>query len=250
MSEFEKIYTWEFDAVSIFLRYFLLAGAAYLVFYVWKRKQLAGIKIQKKIPPPSRIRSEIIYSVLTLLIFCGESWMIFYLKGKGMTKIYLDINQFGYLYFSLSIFIMVLIHDAYFYWTHRLMHIPQVFRFVHRRHHLSDNPTPWTAFSFHPIEAIIAAGIIPIIVFVIPSQPIAIFIFLTFMTFVNVMGHLGYETFPVKFRKNKIGQWQNTSTNHNIHHRHSGYNYGLYFTFWDKAMGTYKSETNESTMQV
>ncbi|MBA3898994.1 MAG: sterol desaturase family protein [Bacteroidetes bacterium] len=48
--------------------------------------------------------------------------------------------------------------------------------------------------------------------------------------------------------KSKIGKWQNTSTNHNIHHQYSKSNYGLYFTFWDSLMGTlYKQEKNKST---
>ena len=246
ISEVEKIYTWWADAAFIFLRYFIIAGAAYFIFYIWQQKKYLSIKIQSKIPQPRKVRSEIFYSIITLLIFCAVSWLIFDLKKHGLTKIYLDPAEFGYTYFAFSIVLMVFIHDAYFYWTHRLMHHPRIFKLVHLRHHLSDNPTPWSAFSFHPVEAIIAAGIIPVIVFLIPTHPYAIFIFLTFMTLINVMGHLGYETFPMKFRKSKIGIWQNTSTNHNIHHQRSAYNYGLYFTFWDRLMGTYKSEDKES----
>ncbi|CAN5368949.1 sterol desaturase family protein [soil metagenome] len=239
--ELEQIYTWWFDSASLFLRYFLLAGAGYFVFYFWKKNRFSNIKIQKKNPSGSAIQKEIINSISTILIFCGTSWMVFQWQKSGITKIYLDIHQFGYAYFIFSIIIMVIIHDAYFYWTHRFMHMPKIFTWVHRTHHLSDNPTPWTAFSFHPLEAIIAIGIIPIIVFILPCHPFAIFTFLTYMTLINVMGHLGYETFPYKFRQSKLGKWQNTSTNHDYHHQHARYNFGLYFTFWDKFMNTYKS---------
>jgi sterol desaturase/sphingolipid hydroxylase (fatty acid hydroxylase superfamily) len=135
---------------------------------------------------------------------------------------------------------MVLMHDTYFYWTHRLMHIPWLFRWIHATHHRSTNPTPWAAFSFHPGEAIIEAGIIVLIVITIPCHPWAIGVFLLYMTTITVMGHLGYEIFPSRFRKSSIGQLQNTATNHDVHHRHSRYNYGLYFTFWDRLMGTHR----------
>ncbi len=134
---------------------------------------------------------------------------------------------------------MVLLHDAYFYWTHRLMHLPKIFKWVHQLHHHSDNPTPWAAFSFHPLEAVISIGIIPLIVLSIPCHPFALYLFLTYMTFISVIGHLGYEIFPQSFMNSKIGKWQNTSTNHNIHHQLSRTNFGLYFSWWDRIMGTY-----------
>ena len=56
------------------------------------------------------------------------------------------------------------------------------------------------------------------------------------------MGHLGYETFPKSLIKHPIGKWQNNATNHNLHHQLSKYNYGLYFTFWDRLMGTYQAK--------
>jgi len=243
-NEVERIYTWWFDSSLIIARYFFIAGIGYLIFYVWRTKTFHKIKIQKGFPSTKMISKEILFSVLTLLIYCGASWLVFYCRKAGMTKIYLNIDQYGWYYFIFSVMIMVIVHDAYFYWTHRLMHLPKMFKWAHQIHHHSSNPTPWAAFSFHPIEAVISIGIIPIIVFLIPSHPFALFTFLTYMTLMNVMGHLGYETFPLGFRKNTIGKWQNTSMNHNIHHQDSHCNYGLYFTFWDRLMHTYNGKDN------
>ena len=55
-----------------------------------------------------------------------------------------------------------LMHRRAFYWMHRFMHLPGIFKAVHKVHHLSHNPSPWAAFSFHPLEAIIEAGILPV----------------------------------------------------------------------------------------
>ncbi|MDH4092598.1 MAG: sterol desaturase family protein [Cyclobacteriaceae bacterium] len=243
--ELENNYTWWFDSTSIFLRYFILAGIGYFVFYVWRHKTFAFMKIQKDSPSAKIVRKEIGYSSLTLITFCATSWMIFQWEKSGITKIYRDIHQHSYAYFAVSIIIMIMLHDAYFYWTHRLLHLPKLFNWIHKTHHLSSNPTPWASFSFHPVEAIISAGIIPLIVLSIPCHPYALFCFLTFMTFINVMGHLGYEAIPKWVTKGKIGKWQNTSTNHNIHHQHSKCNFGLYFTFWDKLMGTHAVEKED-----
>jgi sterol desaturase/sphingolipid hydroxylase (fatty acid hydroxylase superfamily) len=232
-------YTWQFDAASIVLRYLFLAGSTYVVFYVYQKKRFARLKIQKEVPAPGIIQQEILFSSFTLLTYCGTSWLVFQWENAGITKIYRDLHTHSYYYFVLSVAAMVIIHDAYFYWTHRLLHLPRLFRWVHKTHHLSHNPTPWASFSFHPLEALVSAGIIPLIVFLIPCHPFALFSFLTFMTLINVMGHLGYETFPKRITNGKIWKWQNTSTNHNLHHQHSRYNFGLYFTVWDRLMNTY-----------
>ena len=63
-------------------------------------------------------------------------------------------------------------------------------------------------------------------------------VFITIMTIDNAMGHLGYEIFPIGMNKHVLGKWINTSVNHNMHHKYFKGNYGLYFTFWDKIMGT------------
>ena len=52
------------------------------------------------------------------------------------------------------------------------------------------------------------------------------------------MGHLGFELFPKGFTQHRLTWWLNTSTHHNLHHQRAGYNFGLYFNYWDKIMGT------------
>jgi sterol desaturase/sphingolipid hydroxylase (fatty acid hydroxylase superfamily) len=125
------------------------------------------------------------------------------------------------------------------------MHHPSIYRWVHKVHHLSTNPSPWAAMAFHPIEAVIEAGIIVVVVLMFPVHPLAIGIFLLFMMVYNVYGHLGYELYPAGFAHSKIGRWINTSVNHNQHHQHFKGNYGLYFLFWDRLMGTIRPDYEE-----
>jgi sterol desaturase/sphingolipid hydroxylase (fatty acid hydroxylase superfamily) len=196
-------------------------------------------KIQARFPHQKDIFREIFYSCLSMIIFISIGVSVFQLKKLyGLTLIYNDINQYGVWYIGVSILLMLFIHDTYFYWTHRLMHHKKIFKYVHRIHHLSHNPTPFTAFAFHPIEAVIEALIFPILVFILPVHFWAIFGFITLSLFMNVLGHLGFEIYPAHFLKTWFGALNNTSTHHNIHHQVSNVNYGLYFNFWDSVMGT------------
>ena len=57
-------------------------------------------------------------------------------------------------------------------------------------------------------------------------------------TAVNVYGHSGYELYPPAWPHHWLGRWINTSIAHNTHHAIARYNYGLYFLFWDRWLGT------------
>jgi sterol desaturase/sphingolipid hydroxylase (fatty acid hydroxylase superfamily) len=145
---------------------------------------------------------------------------------------------------------MLLVHDTYFYWAHRWMHHKSVFRLVHRVHHLSTNPSPWAAMAFHPVESVIEGSVIALIAFLFPVHPLAIGIFLLIMMIYNVYGHLGYELYPKGFSRSQIGRWINTSVNHNMHHQHVNGNYGLYFLWWDRWMGTLQTSYEDTFEQI
>lgn len=232
------------------IRYLLFAGIAWLIFYKIYRSQWLHRKIQQRFPKPKVVLGEIKYSFLTLVIFCGVGMTTYWATQNGWTKMYADVHQYSWGYYALSILLSIIIHDTYFYWSHRLMHVKWIFPYVHRVHHLSHNPSPWAAFAFHPIEAVIEAGIVFVIVFVMPIHASALLIFLLYMTGMNVMGHLGFELFPKGFTKHWLSGWYNTSTHHNMHHHYSKCNYGLYFNFWDRIMGTNHVKYHETFEKV
>jgi len=109
---------------------------------------------------------------------------------------------------------------------------------VHRVHHLSTSPSPWAAYAFAPLEALVTALVVPILLVVVPMHESAIFVFLVYMIAMNVIGHLGIELYPRGFARSPWTRWYSTSTHHNLHHRDFRGNYGLYFTWWDRVMGT------------
>ncbi|MBL7797019.1 MAG: DUF2147 domain-containing protein [Saprospiraceae bacterium] len=221
-----------------FLRYFITAASAYLIFWVIFKKRWRHRIIQQRQFRNGQLLCEFGYSMSTVAIFAGIGFGIVSLKRAGFTLIYNDFGDRGALWFLLSIVLMVLLHDAYFYWTHRLMHHPKIFRYVHLVHHQSINPSPWAAYSFHPFEAVLEAGIFVLIVFCIPAHPFALLVFLVYMIVRNVFGHLGIEFLPKNFLQNRLLNWHTTTTHHDLHHKSFNHNFGLYFTWWDKWFGT------------
>ena len=172
---------------------------------------------------------------------------------RGWTRLYLDIHDFGWWWFAASIVLTIFLHDAYFYWTHRLMHRRSLFPIMHRAHHRSTNPTPWAAYAFDPLEALVQAGILPLAAFLYPIHPLAFLVFMGVQLGFNVMGHAGIEIFPHWFLDSRLGKFLNTPTNHAMHHQYFRGNYGLYFNFWDRLMGTnhkdYEARFREVTLK-
>ena len=235
---------WMSITQTITLRYFLIAGLAFLLFYILFKTPFQKRRIQAKFPKISDYGRDITYSIITLMIFATMATIVFAVLFP-YTNMYRNVQEFGIWYYWLTFPLMFLIHDTYFYWMHRLMHAPRLFKYVHLVHHKSTNPSPWTSYAFHPLEAIIEAGIIPLIAFTLPVHPSALVLFLLLQFIYNVYGHLGYELYPKNFHKNRFGRWINTGTAHNLHHKHFTGNYGLYFLIWDRLMGTLRENYDE-----
>ena len=234
------------DVVLIGSRYLLLASLAFLIFYVLLKKKIAGKKIQQKFPRILDYTREIGFSILTIFIMAFIPAIVIGSPSLSKyTRFYTDIHQHSMTWFVLAFPVMAVIHDTYFYWMHRAIHHPGVFKLIHLVHHRSTNPSPFAAYAFHPLEAILEAGIFLVFVFTIPVHFYHLIFFFLFMIIYNVYGHLGWELYPKGFSKHWLGKWINTSVNHNMHHQYFKGNYGLYFLFWDRMMGTIRPDYEE-----
>lgn len=236
---------WTTISLKILSRYLVFTSISFTLFYIILKKCLWYRKIQKKMPAIKDYRRDILWSLITIAIFSTVILLTF-VKYKHLTNTYNRIDEYGYPYLIFSFFWMLFLHDTWFYWWHRIMHHPFLFKRVHLVHHKSTNPSPWTAYAFHPFEAIIEVGIHPLIAFTLPIYAPAIGIFFLFQIAYNVYGHLGYELYPNGFNKNWLGKWINTSVAHNLHHKKFEGNYGLYLLFWDRLMGTLRMDYDDT----
>lgn len=224
--------------VDLAIRYAGLAGIAWLLGYVIFKRRWLHRKIVMRFPAGSEVRREMLYSLSSLVIFglvgSGTLWA----ARAGYTQVYWHVGEHGWGWFWGSVVCAMFLHDCYFYWTHRAMHHPKLFPWFHRVHHLSHNPTPWAAYAFDPLEAVVQAAIFPLAVIVMPMHPFAFSIFMLWQITNNILGHTGYEFYPQWLMKTPFKRFLNTPTNHAMHHEKLRGNFGLYFNIWDRLMGT------------
>lgn len=198
-------------------------------------------RIRKRLPTKllnKQVRMELLNSFRTILIFVALDLFIFDLAESGVFRTYQDVSEFGVPYYWASIALGILFHDTYFYWTHRAMHHVKLYKRFHLTHHRSYNPTPFTAYSFAAGEAVVEYGYVPLMLLTLPLHPSALAIILLIMIFKNALGHSGYEIFPRGATRNWFWKHMTTVTHHDMHHEKGNGNFALYFTWWDKIMGT------------
>ena len=223
---------------SDFIRYAVGAGGVYLIVNLMLSGFLRSRKIRANTPTLKQMLAEIVFSLRTVLIFASVGTFIYMGALHGVIPIYTDVATYGWPWLIASTLILIIAHDAWFYWSHWLMHRPRFFRWFHSRHHKSHNPTPFTSYSFDASEAVVNAVYFPLILLIIPSHPIALLVFTTHMMLRNAIGHCGVEVFPARRNGRPVFDWLTTVTHHDLHHAHAGRNFGLYFTWWDRWMGT------------
>jgi lathosterol oxidase len=220
------------------IRYFLIAGLPFLIFYKVLTSWFSKSKIQQKAADITDFKREIMHSLQTTAVLAAFGYIVLFTPLKSHTLIYTDFSAYPIWWIGTSLVLSLVIHDTYFYWMHRILHHKKLFRYTHLVHHLSTNPSPWTSYSFHFLEACTEGAVLFVVVFLIPVHPITIILFTITGFIINVYGHLGYEIMPRALRKSFLFEIINTSVHHNLHHTKFKGNYGLYFRVWDRLMGT------------
>jgi len=215
-------------------RYLLIAGLFYTIFYLWFPNYWKNKKINARQYKSGQFRKEVGWSTITALIFALSGAITVLLWQRGYIKVYNETTAHPLWWLPVSLFLALVLHETYYYWLHRWMHHPKIFKTVHKVHHDSNITSPWTAFSFHPIEGFFQALFLPVLLLLIPMHLYALIIQLTIMTFSSVINHLDIEIYPKNFHRHFLGRWLIGATHHSLHHKQFRYNYGLYFTFWDK----------------
>lgn len=224
------------------IRYGVIAGGAFLVFWVLGRSRFAAVKIDPKPLAWADAFREMRWSFLTMLIFLLPATLVIHFRKSGQSLLYTDFaGHGGMAWFLASLVLMLAVHDLYFYIIHRAMHHPWLYRHFHEVHHRSLSPTPWAAFSFHPLEALLESAVVYVFIFLIPLHVGTIFVFQLVSLVMNVYGHLGYSITPAAWATHPVMKLLNTTRNHHWHHQRFNGNYGLYSTLWDRVLGTFKA---------
>ena len=133
----------------------------------------------------------------------------------------------------------------HFYWVHRLLHVPFLYKRVHALHHRNVNIGPWSGLSMHPVEHLLYLSSL-LIHCVIPSHPIHLYFHVIYLAPGAAMTHTGYEDLLIKDkRKLALGTFY-----HQLHHRYYECNYGNQEMQWDRWFGTFHDGSDEGTKET
>ncbi len=224
-------------ALVEFLTYFLVGAAVFAYVLHLRRVGAFRFLVRKPSPSPVRVHLEVFNSALSVVLYNGVQLLA-----------RIGVLAFGYVVtlnhplplweLVLSFPLVLIVHDAYFYWTHRWMHHPALFRIFHWEHHKSAAPTVFTAYSFAIPEAIVQ-GLFGVFYVALFPATFATLIFFQFIEILhNLMIHSGVDVLPRTLVVHKRWGWLAGAAHHDLHHRTARGNYGLYTRFWDRVFKT------------
>jgi len=229
---------WMAEITPTLTRYALFAVGVWLLLWVLLAGLLRARKIRQATPPPRQLAVEFLMSLRSMAIFATVGVVISFASKAGLYPLADMASRWGTPWLIASVAIGIVAHDAYIYWIHRLMHRPGWFRRTHRRHHLSNNPSPFTAYSFDVNEALLMVAFAVGFPFIFPMHWAAMNWVMMHQIFRNTLLHSGYELTPARANGRPWLDFLTTTTHHDLHHAQAGWNFAPWFTWWDRWLGT------------
>lgn len=130
----------------------------------------------------------------------------------------------------------------HFYWVHRLLHVPFLYKRVHALHHRNVSIGPWSGLSMHPVEHFIYLTTL-CIHWLVASHPIHLIFHVIYQGPGAAMTHAGYENLLLKDKRRlALGTFY-----HQLHHRYYECNYGNQEMPWDRWFGTFHDGSQNAT---
>ena len=222
----------------------LIAGLLHWFFYI-RKGQANKLKYDSRILQykgrqftfGGQVRDNMFWSLSSGVFFwTGYQVLIFWAMSNGYVPI-LNSTE-NPLIFVLWFLFTPLWISFHFYWVHRLLHWPPIYKWVHSVHHRNINVGPWSGLSMHPVEHLIFFSSM-LIHLIIPTHPLHVLFHVQHQALQAASSHTGYESLLVKNKKTlDLGTFH-----HQMHHRYFEVNYGTLEIPWDKWFGTFHDGT-------
>ncbi|SAM83492.1 probable sterol delta 5,6-desaturase [Ustilago bromivora] len=219
--------------IGILILYFTFAGLSYkYLFNKEMEKHPRFLKNQVKLEIEASMRAFLPLDFLTI------PWFV--LEVRGHSKLYNNISDYGWAYALLSVPLFLLFTDFLIYWVHRLEHHPRLYKHVHKPHHKWLVPTPYASHAFHPLDGYAQSLPYHIFPFVFPLHRV---VSVCLFVFVNLWSILIHDSDMIC--NSPLEKIINGPSHHTLHHLFFTCNYGQYFTFCDRAGGSYRAPKAE-----
>ena len=248
----EQAQTFSIEWVAkLYVRNILLlsavAGGLHLYFYTFTQQ---GQKLKYDPRPLSKsgrqftlggqVRDNMFWSLGSGVFFwTSYEALMFWAMANGWAPVLLWVdNPVWFIFLFLLTPIWISFH---FYWIHRLLHWPPLYKLAHALHHRNINVGLWSGLSMHPLEHLLFFSSI-LIHFLVPAHPLHILFHMQHQSLTAATSHTGFENLLVKDSKTlALGTFH-----HQLHHRYFEVNYGNLQMPWDKWFGSFHDGTAEA----
>ena len=232
-----------------FVYVLVVAGGLHYLLYT---RRWQGERLQFDLRPIARGHKAFTFSdqvkdnMFWTLVWGVPTWTayeVLYLWGVGNGFAPLVSFASNPVWFVLMFWFVLLWKGFHFYWIHRLIHWPPLYRIAHAVHHRNLNTGPWSGISMHPVEQVLYFSTL-LVHFIVPSHPVH-FLFHAFAMALNpALSHSGFDALLIKDkRKLEMGEFF-----HQLHHRYFECNYGTPEMPWDKWFHTFHDGSEKDTL--
>ena len=225
----------------------LVYGSWHIWLYVW-RKQGASFKYNRNWPEETAERftfnnqtyDNIFWTLVSGVPIwtCYEVLLLWSCANGYVAMITPSENP---VMFIALFFLVPFVHEVGFYFAHRFLHFPWLYRIAHQLHHRNNNPGPWSGLSMHPLEHIIYFSS-ALIFFIVPAHPVHIINLLSRLGLAPAQGHTGFDRVAT-------GDSASIDTSyyaHYLHHKYFEVNYADGMVPLDKWFGSFHDGTAEA----
>jgi len=216
---------WAFLYAMALVVYFSVCSITYWYYFTPRDNNIAMWRYDGV-----QIRAEMWTSVWSGCIMAGMTAPLEVAVLYGYGRVYSNVSDYGWWYVPFSCILFLVFTDSLIYWIHRGLHLPSLY-WIHKLHHRYKNTTPYSAFSFHPLDGWSQGLPYHIFAFIVPMHKIM---------YMLVLFLVGLWTMNIHDRFTVNIPGVNGAAHHTVHHTKFFYNYGQYFTFWDRLCGTWK----------
>ena len=229
---FTQLNAWQVMALGLvfFGGIYLLGGLLMAALTAALARAGIGRPLDTRPLKPDQLKREWRQSFHSILIFGIGMIVPWGLLQLGWARLEPDAGPWR---IAIEIVVLLIWNDVHFWINHRLLHTRRLVRY-HGDHHRSVVTTPWSTYSFHPIEALMLGNIIllPMLVhdfyfWSLASVPVLSLI-------LNLIGHSNYDFFPRVSDTHPLA----ASRRHHLHHARPAGNYGFALAFMDQIMRT------------
>ncbi len=239
--------------MAVLLRNTVLVVVFYGAWHWWfymRRAQGATFKFNPRWPKTDsstfvfrqQTRDNVLWTMASgVPIWTAFEVLMLWAQANGMvTPLSLTQNP---VWFGILMLMVPAFRDLHFYLVHRLLHIPVLYRTVHRLHHHNTNPGPWSGMAMHPVEHLLYfTGVL--VHFVVPAHPVHILFQLAHAGMAPAPGHAGFGKIVLGQDKPRVMNIY--AYNHYLHHKYFECNYAEGVIPLDKWFGTFHDGTAES----